>query len=375
MRATDTLRTRAAASSIASGMPSSCSQIIATCAAFSLVTVKFGRARTARSMKSCTASKRASDSTVTTSSAFGDRSDGTRHVTSPGRLSGWRLVVSTCSGGQPRSRDSTSSADSSSRCSQLSMSTSARASRSRGDDRVEQRLLDRALHVQDRGERRHDRARLAERCELHVPDAVGVAVDPVGRGLEREPRLAAAAGPGDGEQPRVVEQRVELRELGLTPDERRELGRQVVGDAVGTEQWWELGRQVVVGQLEHLLRAAQVLEPVRAEVEPRHPVRQRVAGEVHALTRRDHLAAVGEGPEPRGADDRLARVVARVAQLGVAGVQRHAHRNVDGGRPGLGCERPLRGERGRHRVRPTPEHRHDAVALALLHREHPAVRP
>ena len=95
-----------------------------------------------------------------------------------------------------------------------------------------------------------------------------MAVDAIRRGLEREARLAAATRAGDGEQPRVLEQRVELGELGLPADERRELGGQVVGDAVGAEQRRELRLEVGVRELEDLFGPAQVLQPVRAEVEP-----------------------------------------------------------------------------------------------------------
>ena len=56
MRSIETLRTRAAASSMASGMPSSCSQIAATWGALSFVTAKFGRPRSARSTNRRTAS-------------------------------------------------------------------------------------------------------------------------------------------------------------------------------------------------------------------------------------------------------------------------------------------------------------------------------
>ena len=80
-------RTRAAASSMASGMPSSRRQISATVAALSSVTPNSGRAKRARSANSSTAS-----------SASG--SDGTRHVASPGTEIGSRLVTNSVSLGQ-----------------------------------------------------------------------------------------------------------------------------------------------------------------------------------------------------------------------------------------------------------------------------------
>ena len=80
-------------------------------AALSSVTRKSGRARRARSVNNSMASS-ASDS------------DGTRHVTSPATPIGSRLVASTVSPGQAPSRADDSAALASSRCSQLSSTTS-----------------------------------------------------------------------------------------------------------------------------------------------------------------------------------------------------------------------------------------------------------
>jgi hypothetical protein len=112
MRSTDSTRTRAAASSTASGMPSRSSQIRATWGALSAVTAKFGRTFPARSVNRRTASE-----------CF---SDGTRQVVSPPTLSGSRLVATTVTSGQPRSSASASWPLGSRTCSQLSSSTSAR---------------------------------------------------------------------------------------------------------------------------------------------------------------------------------------------------------------------------------------------------------
>ena len=77
----DNARTRAAASSMASGRPSSLRQISVTVSALSAVTRKSGLVRRARSLNSSIASS-ASDS------------DGTRQLTSPATPIGSRLVVS-----------------------------------------------------------------------------------------------------------------------------------------------------------------------------------------------------------------------------------------------------------------------------------------
>ena len=109
--ASDNARTRAAASSMASGTPSRRAQISPTAAALSSVTAKSGRAWRARSVNKSMASS-ASDS------------DGTRQLTSPATPIASRLVASNVNRGAAPSRATTSSALASSRCSQLSSTTS-----------------------------------------------------------------------------------------------------------------------------------------------------------------------------------------------------------------------------------------------------------
>ena len=52
----------------------------------------------------------------------------------------------------------------------------------------------------------------------HVPS--GNASEAAGRDLEREPRLAGAAGAGEGHEPRLVDQPPDLLQLALAADER-----------------------------------------------------------------------------------------------------------------------------------------------------------
>ena len=107
--ATDSTRTRAAASSRASGRPSSCSAIRVTAGVFSDVSAKDGRTAWARSVNRRTAC----------------RSGGTGQAISPVRPSASRLVASTFRSGQPFSKVSTRAAQASIRCSQLSRMSSA----------------------------------------------------------------------------------------------------------------------------------------------------------------------------------------------------------------------------------------------------------
>ncbi len=77
--------------------------------------------------------------------------------------------------------------------------------------------------VQGLGDRRADQLGLAERRQLDRPDPVGEILRLLPRKLQRQPGLAAAAGPGQGEEPRVAQQRRGLGQLALAADEAGQL--------------------------------------------------------------------------------------------------------------------------------------------------------
>ncbi len=115
---TDSARTRAADSSMPSGMPSSVRHSRATDAVFSDVSVNPGRAPAARAANSRTASWAASS--VLGASSGGRSSGGTRHTVSPRTRSGSRLVAMICSHGHRASSSCTSVAQSLTWCSHVS---------------------------------------------------------------------------------------------------------------------------------------------------------------------------------------------------------------------------------------------------------------
>ena len=115
--------TRAAASSIASGRPSSRLQISPIARAFSLVSAKAGFAVCARSTNSITAGLAASDSSDVVRCASGRDSGATGTSCSLDRRSGSRLVTTILSGAAIFSR-STTNGTAPSRCSKLSSSSS-----------------------------------------------------------------------------------------------------------------------------------------------------------------------------------------------------------------------------------------------------------
>ena len=161
---------------MASGMPSSCSQIAATWAALSFVTVKFGRPRTARSTNSRTASNDPRLSMSVTSSARG--ADHRRHP--PRDLAG--QVQRLAARGQHLKRWATAQQRLHQRRRLIEQVLAVVDDDQRTivtqttDHRVEQRSVTRLLQVEHLGQRAHHRARLAERRELDVPDAVAVAI-------------------------------------------------------------------------------------------------------------------------------------------------------------------------------------------------------
>ena len=72
-----------------------------------------------------------------------------------------------------------------------------------------------------------DESRIAESLQRNPEDPVGEVLDRFGRELEREPRLAATAGPREREQAMLADELTGLRELPLPPDERIRLDREV----------------------------------------------------------------------------------------------------------------------------------------------------
>jgi hypothetical protein len=111
---------------------------------------------------------------------------------------------------------------------------------------------------------------------------------------------------------------------------------------------------------------------MRAHVEEAGPVRQLVGHQLGRRPGQQDLPALPERPQPGGAVERLAVVVA-VAQLGLAGMQGGPGREGEPTRPGARAERPLQGQGRGGRVARPHEHRHRRVALASGLDEPPAV--
>ena len=88
------------------------------------------------------------------------------------------------------------------------------------------------------------------------------------RDLQRETGLADAAHPGQRHQRRPTDQLRQRRDLGLAPDERRHLTRQVVArERVQRAERRELPPQIGMGYLKQALRPPQVTQPVLSQVD------------------------------------------------------------------------------------------------------------
>ena len=217
--------TRAAASSMASGSPSSRRQISATAEALASLSAKPEFAAIAR----CANRRPASDSArVASRSSVGSRSGGTRKTTSPAMLSGSRLVASRRRRGQPRS----------SVFGELGagwqhvlavIQDEQEALRAQDlDQLLENRLVRLFDHPQALGHRASHRAWLRERRQLDQQDAIGEVArfGRAVRNLQRETRFARAAWPGQRHDGRFGQVQSNLPQLLLAPDEAAELARQ-----------------------------------------------------------------------------------------------------------------------------------------------------
>jgi len=131
--------------------------------------------------------------------------------------------------------------------------------------------------------------------------------------------------------------------------------------------------EVGVLKLKYPLGTTHGFEPVRPEVNEVGAGWQAVGHDFCGHARNEHLPAVRERPHAGGPDDRLAAVVALVAQVSLAGVHGHSYAERLVSRPPLCRERTLDSNGRGDGVGRFREHGHHAVPFALLLRPHTAV--
>ena len=133
------------------------------------------------------------------------------------------------------------------------------------------------------------------------------------------------------------------------------------------------GRKIRMGHLPHPLGTTEVLQPMGTKVGKVHAVRQLIDDEPRGRVRNEDLVTMPDRSKASASDHGLTEVVAFVAQLGFAGVDRHAHVELRPCRPGLRHEHSLGIDRRRHGIGRPGERGDHAVAFPLLDRPHATV--
>ena len=165
------------------------------------------------------------------------------------------------------------------------------------------------LKAQHRGDGLRDELWVGQRRELDEPDTVGVICQRLGREAQRQPCLPNPAGPEQRQQPRLRQQTSDLGELQLTADERCRLERQVV--RCGTERM-QRGKRFAQRRMHELMDLLGALETAQchaAEIAHRNAGRQPLPNQAHGDLRHQHLAAVRERHDARGAVDAAAEEI------------------------------------------------------------------
>ncbi len=294
----------------------------------------------------------------------GHDSGGTRHVTSPATPIGSRLVAKIVNLGHAPSSAAISAAHASSRCSQLSSTTSVcRSPMNRT----------RVSTVERPGWSGNPSARadvagtsagsvIGARSTYQTPPGYwppATAISSARRVLPTPPapvrvtsRLTASS-------------RRTLRHLVNAANETRELGRKTrAHQRLPGPQRRELVVQIGMTQLHHPFRSGQVPQTVGAQVGEPRIVGQEVGNQITCGSRQHRLAAMGELTQPGGPVDRRADVITLIAQSHLTGV----HANTQ---PDRRQRRPLQVDGARHGIGCAGERDHEAVTFALLDRTHP----
>jgi hypothetical protein len=121
--------------------------------------------------------------------------------------------------------------------------------------------------------------------------------------LQTESGLAASPGPGEGDEPSGPDETAYLGHFDIPPDEACRLCRQVVRQlrVVERAERGELALETFGPELEDLLGAAEVFQPVESEVFQKVSRRQPVPDEAGGGRREKYLTPVGNRGNTSGA--------------------------------------------------------------------------
>jgi hypothetical protein len=139
-----------------------------------------------------------------------------------------------------------------------------------------------------------DEARIRELRKAGEENAVGEVVEELGRNLCGQARLARAAGPGQGDDPRLApaEELRHFPNLALAADQRVRLERQVRGACLKSARRWEPAFQVRHDELEQPLSRNEVRQTVLPQIEHLGRVQGRFSEEVARGLREEDLSRV-----------------------------------------------------------------------------------
>ena len=222
-------RSRTAASSSASGMPSSRRQSSATVPVLAVLSANSGTAACARSTNRATASAWAAPCPgARDQPAAGSSSGPISSACSAGTPSGSRLVVRMRS---PGAAASSVRARLPQRLDQVLAGVEDQQQLPLGQARRQrlERVAGRLVGQPERGRHRAGQQLVvAQRGQLDQPAAVGEGVPDLARDPQREPGLAHPARPAQGDQPVLVDGGDDGRHFPPSADEPGHLGRQIV---------------------------------------------------------------------------------------------------------------------------------------------------
>lgn len=212
-------------------------------------------------------------------------------------------------------------------------------------------------HPENVGHRFRDELRIRQRSEVDKPSAVGKVAEKLGPHLQREPRLAHAAGSRERHEPGLGQRIADAGDVVVPPDECRCLDLEVVRHDGESARRWKLRRKVRMGELEQPDRVREILQAVRAEIDEADvvPVGARSLGD-------EHLPTVGRRGDARRLVHRKTDVVVAVHSC-LAAMDAHPHPDRCIKRPLMPGERPLPGDGCRDSLPRVVEGDEERVAL------------
>src|SRR4051812_35905495 len=93
---------------------------------------------------------------------------------------------------------------------------------------VSDRLLERRVETERRGDHPWYQGWILQRRQLHEPDPVGVLADPPAGDSERQPRLPGPACTGESQETPRLQETTDVGALALSPHEARKWRRQIM---------------------------------------------------------------------------------------------------------------------------------------------------